>query len=627
MTKQLRVKSIIYIAGIVVYVGAVAASKRFMLGDNLKFVWFLAAYLIIGFETFVRLGESLMQKKILTEYMLILFATVGALGIGRYTEGVFVMALFGVGMLFDAYSTDNTKRTIQALINIRPEYATRLVRGREFKVDPSNSDLILSNLKPGHAIIIKPGERVPADAMITYGISDVDTKALTGEATPRPVGAGDRIYSGYINLSAAVEAMVVGSYEDSAVTRIMRMVEEAQDQKSESEDFVGRFSKFYTPAMLLCAMAIMVYPSMTFSYGNWETWIYRGLVFLVVACPCGLVLSIPLAFLGGIAAAAKQGIVVKGRNHLEDLSKADTFIFDKTGTLTQGIFRVKDVRAFHMTREELLGIAAHVESYSNHPIARSLLTEYRRQVDKRRVCRMREMPGFGVSAVFDGERVYVGNKKLMDQQGISYTEVEQTGTVLYVAIGRHYAGYIVIEDTVKEDTKDTFHYLRDKCNAVLVMLTGDTESGSIPVARELNMDYAYVNLLPQDKLEYVEDFLSIQDASERLVCVGDGINDAPILAKADVGIAMGAMGSEAAIEAADVILLEDDLPGIVDVIKIAKETLRVVERNVTFALLIKGLVLVLSVSGYFSMGEAITAEVGVMFMALLNSAWVAKYTV
>ena len=312
MTKQLRVKSIIYIAGIVVYVGAVAASKRFMLGDNLKFVWFLAAYLIIGFETFVRLGESLMQKKILTEYMLILFATVGALGIGRYTEGVFVMALFGVGMLFDAYSTDNTKRTIQALINIRPEYATRLVRGREFKVDPSN-------LKPGHAIIIKPGERVPADAMITYGISDVDTKALTGEATPRPVGAGDRIYSGYINLSAAVEAMVVGSYEDSAVTRIMRMVEEAQDQKSESEDFVGRFSKFYTPAMLLCAMAIMVYPSMTFSYGNWETWIYRGLVFLVVACPCGLVLSIPLAFLGGIAAAAKQGIVVKGRNHLEDL--------------------------------------------------------------------------------------------------------------------------------------------------------------------------------------------------------------------------------------------------------------------------------------------------------------------
>ncbi|MCI9421972.1 cadmium-translocating P-type ATPase [Lachnospiraceae bacterium WCA-9-b2] len=620
MSKQFRVKCIIYIAGIAVYGGAIAVSMRYTLDNSVKFIWFLAAYLIIGFETFGRLVENLMQKKLMTEYTLIVLATVGAIGTRRYTEGVFVMALFGLGMLFDSYTAANTKRTIQELINIRPEYATRLVRGREFKVDPST-------LKPGHAIIIKPGERVPADAMVTYGISDVDTKALTGESLPQSVGTGDRIYSGYINLSAAIEAMVMGSYEDSAVTRIMKMVEDAQDQKAESENFVGAFSRFYTPVMLLCALAIMAYPSLTFSYGNWDAWIYRGLIFLVVACPCGLILSISLAFLGGIASAARQGIVVKGRNHLEDLAKADTFIFDKTGTLTEGVFRVKDVRAFHMTREELLGIAAHVESYSNHPIAQSLLLEYRRQVDKRRVCRMREMPGYGVTAIFDGERVFVGNKKLMDWQGILCTEVEQSGTVLYVAIGEHYAGYIVIEDSIKEDTKDTFGYLREKCNAVLVMLTGDTQSGSIPVARELEMDYAYVNLMPEDKLELVEDFLSIQDCSERLVCVGDGINDAPILARADVGIAMGAMGSEAAIEAADVILLEDDLRRIVDAIKIAKETLKVVERNVTFALFIKALVLVLSVMGYFSMSQAITAEVGVMFMALLNSAWISKYTV
>lgn len=619
MTKQLRIKCIVYIVGIIVYGGAIAASMRYPLDNRVKFIWFLAAYLIIGSETFGRLGESLMQKRVMTEYTLIILATVGAIGTMHYTEGVFVMALFGFGMLLDAYSTASTKRTIQKLINIRPEYATRLVRGKEFKVDPST-------LKPGHAIIIKPGERVPADAMVTYGISDVDTKALTGEAVPQSVGTGDRIYSGYINLSAAIEAMVVGSYEDSAVTRILRMVEEAQEQKSESENFVGSFSKFYTPAVLLCALAIMVYPSMTFSYGNWDAWIYRGLIFLVVACPCGLVLSIPLAFLGGIASAARQGIVVKGRNHLEDLAKADTFIFDKTGTLTEGVFHVTDVRAFHMTRDELLGIAAHVESYSNHPIAQSLLTEYRRQVDKRRVGRMREMPGLGVSAVFDGERVYVGNKKLMDRQGVVCTEVEEPGTVLYIAVGKRYAGYIVIADSVKENTKDTFDYLRDKCSAVLVMLTGDTESGSIPVARELDMDYAYVNLMPEDKMELVEDFLSIQDASERLVCVGDGINDAPVLARADVGIAMGAMGSEAAVEAADVILLEDDLHRIVDAIKIAKETLKVVEHNVTFALFIKALVLLLSIAGYFSMGEAITAEVGVMLMALLNSAWVAKYT-
>lgn len=620
MSKQFRVKCIIYIAGIAVYGGAIAVSMRYTLDNSVKFIWFLAAYLIIGFETFGRLVENLMQKKLMTEYTLIVLATVGAIGTRRYTEGVFVMALFGLGMLFDSYTAANTKRTIQELINIRPEYATRLVRGREFKVDPST-------LKPGHAIIIKPGERVPADAMVTYGISDVDTKALTGESLPQSVGTGDRIYSGYINLSAAIEAMVMGSYEDSAVTRIMKMVEDAQDQKAESENFVGAFSRFYTPVMLLCALAIMAYPSLTFSYGNWDVWIYRGLIFLVVACPCGLILSISLAFLGGIASAARQGIVVKGRNHLEDLAKADTFIFDKTGTLTEGVFRVKDVRAFHMTREELLGIAAHVESYSNHPIAQSLLLEYRRQVDKRRLCRMREMPGYGVTAIFDGERVFVGNKKLMDWQGILCTEVEQSGTVLYVAIGEHYAGYIVIEDSIKEDTKDTFGYLREKCNAVLVMLTGDTQSGSIPVARELEMDYAYVNLMPEDKLELVEDFLSIQDCSERLVCVGDGINDAPILARADVGIAMGAMGSEAAIEAADVILLEDDLRRIVDAIKIAKETLKVVERNVTFALFIKALVMVLSVMGYFSMSQAITAEVGVMFMALLNSAWISKYTV
>ncbi len=620
MTKQLKVSCMIYIAGIAVYAGAVYASIQYMLDDQVKFLWFLASYLIIGFETFRRLEESLMQKRFLTEYTLIVFATIGALGIEQYEEGVFVMALFGLGMLFDAYSTDSTKRTIQELINIRPEYATRLVRGREFKVDPST-------LKPGHAIIIKPGERVPADAMITYGISDVDTKALTGEALPQSVGTGDRIYSGYINLSAAVEAMVVGAYEDSAVTRIMKMVEDAQEEKADSENFVGSFSKIYTPAILLCALAVMVYPSMTFSYGNWETWIYRGLSFLVVACPCGLVLSIPLAFLGGIASAARQGIVVKGRNHLENLAKADTFIFDKTGTLTEGVFRVREVRPFHMTQEELLGIAAHVEGYSNHPIAQSLLTEYRRKVDKRRVCRMKEMPGFGVSAVFDGQRVYVGNKKLMDRQGVLCAEVEQPGTVLYVSVEKRYAGYILIEDAVKEDAKDTLDYLRDKCNGVLVMLTGDTLSSSIPVAQELEMDYAYADLMPEDKLQYVEDFLSIQDSSERLVCVGDGINDAPVLARADVGIAMGAMGSAAAIEAADVILLEDGLPGIIEAIKIARKTLKVVSHNARFALLIKTIVLGLAVTGYFSMGEAILAEVGVMFTALLNSAWVAKYTV
>lgn len=620
MTKQLKIRCIVYIAGIIIYVGAVMVSDKIALDAGLKFGWFLAAYLIVGFESFRRFCDSLMQKKFITEYTLIILATVGALGIERYVEGVFVMLLFNLGMLFESFSTDNTKRSIEELINIRPEYATRLVRGREFKVDPSS-------LRPGHAIIIKPGERIPADALITYGISDIDTKALTGEAMPRSVGAGDKIYSGCINLSAAVEAMVLGVYEDSAVTRIMKMVEEAQEQKAGSEDFIGRFSRIYTPLILLLTLAVICYPPLSFSYGNWNTWIYRGLVFLVAACPCGLILSIPLAFLGGIASAARQGIVVKGRNYLEDLSKADTFIFDKTGTLTEGVFKVTDVRAFNMTREELLRIAAHVECHSNHPIAQSLLVEYRRQVDKRKVYRMKEMPGFGVSAMFEGAQVFVGNKKLMDWQNIVCTDVNQAGTVLYVAVERRYAGYIVIEDSVKENTKDTFRYLKDKCNAVLVMLTGDTEKASVPVARELGMDYAYMNLMPEDKLEHVEDFLGLQDASERLVCVGDGINDAPVLARADVGIAMGALGSAAAIEAADIILLEDELPRIVDAIKIARETVKVVSHNISFALLVKSLVLILAVTGYFGLWEAILAEVGVMFMALMNSAWVARYTV
>ncbi len=620
MTKQLKIRCVIYIVGVAVYTAAIVTGRYYALEDTWKFVWYLAAYLIIGFESFRRLEESIMQKRFLTEYTLIVLATAGALGIERYTEGVFVMLLFELGMLFEAYSTDHTKREIQELINIRPEYATRIVHGREFKVDPAS-------LKPGHLIIIKPGERIPADALVTYGISDIDTKALTGEAVPLPVGSGDKIYSGCINLSAAVEAKVLETYGESAVARIMEMVEKAQDHKAESEHSIARFLRFYTPLMLLCSLAVMVYPSVTFSYGNWNTWIYRGLIFLVVACPCGMVLSIPIAFLGGIASAARQGIVVKGRNYLEDLSKADTFIFDKTGTLTEGVFKVKDVRAFNMTREELLRIASHVESYSNHPIAQSLLEEYKRHVDKRKVYRMREMPGYGVSATFEGKRVYVGNKKLMDKYNIVFTEVNQAGTVLYVAVGGIYAGYIVIADSIKEDTKDTFEYLRDKCNAVLVMLTGDTEKGSIPVAKELKMDYAYMNLMPEDKLEKVEDFLSIQDSSERLVCVGDGINDAPVLARADVGIAMGAMGASAAIEAADIILLEDELPRIVDAIKISKETIKVVNQNVTFAMVIKAMILILAVTGWFSMWEAILAEVGVMFVAIMNSVGVARYTV
>ena len=613
-------RSIIYGAGVAVYLCAILVTMNYTLPDMARFVWFLISYLLIGFDAFRKLEENFCQKKFLTEYTLMVLATIGAFGVGRYVEGVLVMLLFELGMMFEAYTTDNAKRSIESMINIRPEFATRKVRGKEFKVDPSA-------LKIGHTIVIRPGERIPVDAVVTSGTSSIDTKALTGESMPQTVWPGDRIYSGCINLSAVIEAKVTALYVDSTVSRIMEMVEDAQNQKAESENFVTRFSKIYVPVMLICSLAVMIYPPLTFSYGNWDTWIYRGLIFLIIACPTGLVMSVPIAFLGGIASAARHGIVVKGGNYLEDLAKADTFIFDKTGTLTEGVFRVTEVKPVGMSEQELLRIAAHVECHSNHPIAQSLKEAYQGEIQETKVYRMREIPGYGVNATFEGNRVYIGNKRLMERQKVDYDEVKKTGTPVYVAIGDKYAGYILIADQVKEDAKPTLQYLQERCRAVLVMLTGDTEGASKEVAKEMKMDYAYTNLMPEDKLEQLEDFMGLQDSGEKLVCVGDGINDAPVLARADVGIAMGALGSAAAVEAADVILMEDELSRIVDAIKIAKETLRVVSQNITFAMVVKVLILILAAVGYFGMWEAILAEVGVMFVVILNAVWVVRYQV
>ena len=622
MTARLKRRSLIFGAGVLVYLCALVVSAQVTLSDWVRFVWFLIAYLIVGFDSFVGLRDRFARKRFLTEYTLMILATVGAFGIERYEEGVLVMILFELGLIFEAFSTDTAKRSIAEMIDIRPQYAIRKVKGKEQQVDPSE-------LKRNHIIIIKPGERIPVDAVITSGTTTIDTKAVTGESVPVSAGPGDRIYSGCINLRGVVEARVSKVYKESTVSKIMEMVEEAQNQKAESETIISRFASIYTPVMLVIALLVMVYPPLTFSYGNWETWIYRGLIFLIVACPSGLVMSVPIAFLGGIAAAARQGIVVKGGNYLEDMSKADTFIFDKTGTLTKGVFKVKEIHPEGMPEEELLKIAAHVESYSNHPIAHSLLEAYTgrgRTVDKAKVYRMKEIPGFGITATYAGQRIHVGNWRMMRKQKVEAQEVVKAGTVVYVAVDRRYAGYILIADEIKEDARWTLRYLKEKCRGVLVMLTGDSEAAGREVAEELGMDYAYTNLLPKDKLEQVEDFLLMEDSTEKVVCIGDGINDAPILTRADVGIAMGDLGSAAAVEAADVILMEDELGKITNVIQIAKETLRVVGQNLSFALVIKAIVLVLAVIGYFGMWEAILAEVGVMFTVILNAVWVVKYT-
>lgn len=620
MAKQLKRRCWIYGAGVFLYLCVTILSRQYTIEDRYKFIMFLVSYLVVGFDAFRSLSESLLNKKIAADYLLIILATVGAFGVGRYAESVMVMLLFELGMIFEAISTDRAKRSIAEMLDIRPAYAIRKVKGKELQVDPSE-------LKLRHIIIIKPGERIPVDAVITSGTTTIDTKALTGEAMPAAATRGDKIYSGCINLSGMIEARVTKTYQDSTVSKIMEMVEEAQNNKAESETFTTKFSRIYTPLMFVLALFIMAVPPMTFSYGNWHTWIYRGLIFMIVACPSGLVMSIPVAFLGGIASAARQGIVIKGGNYLEGLAKADTFVFDKTGTLTEGVFRVKEVKPEGMMAWEFLKVVAHIESNSNHPIAQSLLNAYDGEIDRTKVRFLKEMPGFGVSATYEGQRVHIGNWRMMKAKKIAVEKVETDGTAVYVSIGGRYAGHIVITDSIKEDAKDVLSYLKEKCKAVLVMLTGDTRESAMRVAEDLNMDYAYTDLMPEDKVEQLEDFLFVQDDAERLVCVGDGINDAPILARADVGIAMGSLGAEAAVEAADVILMEDELPKIIDAIRIAKETLRVVSQNISFALFVKLLVLVLSVLGYFGMWEAILVEVGVMFVAILNAVWVVKYAV
>lgn len=620
MEKQLKRRGIIFLSGILLFIIENIIVYQKMMSSGQKFAMFFVAYLIIGFGVFRELSDDIFDKKYPDEKILIILATIGAFGVGHYQEAVVVMLLFEFGKVCEAMAVDRTKRMIASKINIRPEYATRKIKGREFQVKPSA-------LKLYNVIVIKPGERVPVDAEVVAGQTTLDTKALTGEALPKAAGVGDLIYSGSINLSGVIEAKVLKTYEESTVSRVMEMVEDAQNHKAESEGFVQKFAKIYTPVIALLAFSVMLVPPFTFAYGNWETWIYRGLVVLVAACPVGLVLSTPVAFLGGIASSARQGILVKGGNYLEDLAKADTFIFDKTGTLTEGVFKVTEIKPIGISEEELVKICAHVESYSNHPIAQSLQAIYKGSYDRKIVRKIHEEPGFGISATYDGMRVHIGNFYMAERYDVPVDRIKSKGTVLYVIIDERYAGHIIISDEIKKGAKWTLRTLKESYNAMLVMLTGDSKNAAKRVARELRMDYAYTNLLPEDKLEHVEQFVMGQESQEKVVCVGDGINDAPILARADVGIAMGALGSAAAIEAADIVLMKDELPRIVDAIKIAKETMRVVSQNISYAVAIKFIVLLLAVIGYASMWEAVLADVGVMLIAILNSAWVSKYTV
>ncbi|MGO5053668.1 heavy metal translocating P-type ATPase [Lachnospiraceae bacterium LCP25S3_G4] len=600
-----------------IYVGAIILSKQYNLETVAELALFLAAYIVIGFSVIEKLGENIASRYFLDENFLIVIATIGAFTIGKYVEGVAVLLFFQIGMAAEAIAVGRSRRTIEKLMDIRPKVATQKVEGRAVEVHPKDLEL-------HQIIIIRPGEKVPVDAVITDGSSNIDMKALTGESIPQEVKEGDRIFSGSINLTGLIEASVVRSYQDSMASKIFSLADNAINKKAETEHYITAFARVYTPLIVLFAILLTVVPSYTFDKGNMLVWVYRSLTFLVVACPSALIISVPLAFYGGIGAASKHGVLVKGSNYLEALAKTDTFIFDKTGTLTKGVFEVIKIHAVHLKENELLELTALGEGYSNHPIAQSIREAYGQEIDKNRVGEVQELHGFGVKATIDGKRVYIGNSRFMEQENIKYEKIEELQTVAHVAVDNQYAGYIIIADIIREDARDTMQKLKKKYFTTLVMLTGDHLAEANAIAKKLSIDYVYADLLPQDKVEYLEEFLACQQ-EEKLAFVGDGINDAPVLARADVGIAMGGLGSDAAIEAADIVLLNDELSKIISVIKIAKETLRVVQQNTVFSLLVKCGILLLAVFGYVTMWQAIFADIGVMILAIFNSVWVAQY--
>ena len=616
MTDEARKKGIEIGAGLLIYLIAWSVVSYRTVPLTGEMVLFLAAYVVLSLTTYWDQIRKIMKKQFLDENLLMILATAGAFAVGRHKEAVAAMLFYQVSKLVEELSLGRTKKSIAEFIDIRPEYANLKAGDKEKIVPPQQLEL-------KQVIVLRPGEKIPVDSVVISGTGAVDMKALTGESEPRAVKIGDRLYSGCINLNGVLEARVTRLYNDSAAARIMRLVENANDKKSESVRFADKFTKYYTPIVILIALLTMILPPMIFDESKAE-WIYRGLVILVAACPCGLMVSIPLAFLGGIGAASKQGILIKSGAFLEDLTEADTFVFDKTGTLTEGVFYVRDVVPWKMDKEQLLEIAALAESYSNHPIALSLREAYGKDVDKTRVSDIEEQPGYGVRATVDGKEVYVGNTRLMNRQGIFYQLAAEAGTVVYIAVNGQYGGYILISDVIRKDAGKLIRWMHKK-DLATVMLTGDNEHEAEAVASKLHLESVYSELMPEDKVSLLEEFCENQMEGEKLVFVGDGINDAPVLTLADIGIAMGGLGADAALEAADIILMEDEPSGIIKAIRIAKATLRSVKQNMIFAVGMKIILIILAFFGFVTMQNAIIADMAVMLINILNSFWMMHY--
>jgi len=581
-------------------------------GSLLSLAAFLVAYFIIGGNVLLRAGRNILRGKVFDENFLMAIATIGAFIVGDFAEAVAVMLFYQVGELFQDFAVDQSRESIASLMNIRPDYAN-VQRGDALeRVEPDE-------VKVGETIVIKPGERVPLDAVVLSGSSSVDTSALTGESLPRDVDEGDTLLSGCINISGLVTARVTKEYGESTVSKILDLVENATNKKSKSENFITKFAGYYTPVVVIIAVLLAVIPPLFVPGQLFREWIYRGLIFLVISCPCALVISIPLSFFGGIGGASRRGILVKGGNYLEALSETEIVVFDKTGTLTKGSFHVQKVEPRGLTAEALLETAAIAESYSNHPISISLRKAYGKEIDAARIADVEELSGHGVTATVDGAKIAAGNAKLMRKLNIAFEQPDVAGTLVHVAKDGVYIGYIVIADEVKEDANRAICELKEAGIRRTVMLTGDSKRIGEQVAQELGIDEVYAELLPADKVAKVEELFAEKSPRGKLAFVGDGINDAPVLARADIGIAMGGLGSDAAIEAADIVIMTDEPSKIATAIRVSKKTLRIVKQNITFALLVKGVVLLLGAVGIASMWAAIFADVGVAMLAILNA--------
>ncbi len=619
----------IVISAILLVVGLVANFDNQLINNAI----FIISYIIIGAEIIIEAVKNIFHGELFDENFLMAIATVGAIVIGDYPEAVTVMLFYEIGEMFQDRAIENSRKSIESLASIKADYANLKEEDGIKKVNPKD-------VKIGDLIVIKPGEKIPLDGKIVEGISTLDTSALTGESIPRGVEVGDTILSGCININGVLTVEVVKEFGESTVSKILSLIEESDDKKSNSEKFITKFAKYYTPIVVVLALIIAIVPPII-SHSSFVEWINRAFTFLVISCPCALVISIPLGFFGGIGAASKKGILIKGSTYIEDLANSEIIVFDKTGTLTKGVFEVSKVSSTNedIINQEILELAAYAENHSNHPIAKSILSAYGKEINHKLIEKIEEISGCGIVAMIkqvniennathdnffagnfrETNEVIIGNSKIMEKFNIEYSKANEIGTVIYVAINKKYCGYIVISDVIKSDSKMTIEKLKQNKIKQTVMLTGDLENVASSIAKELNIDKYYAELLPDEKVEKMKDLDKIKSKKGKLIFVGDGINDAPVLNLADIGIAMGGIGSDAAIEAADVVIMNDEPSKIIDAIKISKRTLKIVKQNIIFAIAVKVIVLLLGSLGIANMWEAVFADVGVSVIAVLNS--------